>query len=98
MPPVTLPLLHDRPSVRVVLTSAGGQPTAFDLLADSGAGSNSSPYELILRESDCWSYGAPAGFLVTLSGAFAGNYLLFRVIVRIPALGFVADLPVVGVP
>jgi hypothetical protein len=98
MPRVTWPLLNERPGVRLMLTPAGGQPTPFDLLADTGAGSNSSDYELILLESDCWSCGAPAGFLVKMSGAFAGSYLLFRVIVQIPTLGFVADVPAVGVP
>jgi hypothetical protein len=98
MPHVTWPLLHDRPSVQVVLALGDPQTATRDLLADTGAGSNSEAFELILTESDCRLYGALTGASVFLSGAFVGLFSIYNVIVQIPALGFVADLPVVGVP
>jgi hypothetical protein len=98
MPRVTWPLLHERPCVRVVLALGDPQTATRDLLADTGAGSNSEAFECILTESDCRLYGAPTGASVGLSGAFAGLFPIYNVIVQIPALGFIADLPVVGVP
>jgi hypothetical protein len=95
---VTWRLLHDRPTVRVVLGLGDPQTATRELLADTGAGSNASPYELILAESDCRLYGAPSAAAALLSGAFDGFFPLFSMIIQIPALGFVADLPVVGVP
>jgi hypothetical protein len=87
MPRVTWPLLHDRPSVRLVLMP-GDQPTTFDLLADTGAGSNSSLFDLILLAKDCWQCGSLAGWDVDLSGVYAGRYPLFVVRAQIPALVF----------
>lgn len=97
MPRVTWPLLNDRPGVQVVLPLEG-QPTAFDLHADTGAGAASSAFDLILLEDDCWKCGSPEGSLIELTGAYAGgHYLLFRVRVQIPGLAFDAELIAVGV-
>src|SRR5258708_4574881 len=97
MPRVTWPLLNDCPSVQVVLM-LGGQPAALDLLADTGAGRNSSPFDLILGEGDCWLCGLPSGSTVALSGALTGTYTLYKLRVQIPALAFDRILNVVGVP
>jgi hypothetical protein len=100
MPRVTWPLLNDRPSLRIDVVSVDGQSiTTFDLHADTGAGAASSAFDLILLESDCWSFGNPSGSFVSLTGAYAGGpYWLFWIQVRIPALGFDASLSAVGVP
>src|ERR1700733_7360004 len=43
-----------RPCVEVILTlTAGGQQLARNLLADTGAGSRNSAFQLILEEDDC---------------------------------------------
>src|SRR5271169_4046549 len=98
MPRVTWPLLNDRPAVHVVVL-LGGQPTTIDLHADTGAGSASSVFDLLLLERDCWLCGRPTGKLIPLTGAYAGGpYYLFSVRVQIPALTFDADLCAVGVP
>src|SRR4051794_20636901 len=98
MPRVTWPLLHNRPSIRVVLALGDPQIATRDLLADTGAGSNSEAFKLILAESDCQLNGIRSRSSVALSGAFVSIFPLYLVIVQIPALGFIADLPVVGVP
>jgi len=95
MPRITWPLMNDRPGVQVVLLD--GQPTTFDLHADTGAGAASSAFDLILLERDCWSFGNPAKSLISLTGAYAGSHLLFWVQVQIPALAFDDVLSAVGV-
>src|SRR5437868_14732726 len=54
MPRVQWPLLHGHPVIEVVLTLVqSGQQTTRTLLADTGAGRAYSPFELILKDSDC---------------------------------------------
>jgi hypothetical protein len=99
MPRVLWPLRHDRPSVEVVLTLApGGQSLTRTLLAGSGAGSRTSFFELILDEDDCLLCGGNPLQPVLLGGAYAGSFPTYGISVRIPALGFDQNLPVVGVP
>ena len=100
MPRVTWPLLNHRPSVRIDVVAVDGQSsTTFDLHADTGAGAASSAFDLILLESDCWSFGNPSGSFMHLTGAHAGGpYWLFHVRVQIPALSFATSLTAVGVP
>ena len=98
MPRITWPLLNDRPSVRLVLAPDEGHPTTFDLLADTGAGSNASVYDLILLESDCRRFGSAVGWDVMLSGAYVGRCPVYGVHVQIPALAFDDGLIAVAVP
>jgi hypothetical protein len=66
-------------------------------VADTGAGSRQSGFQLILIESDCLQFG---GFLmgqVQLGGAYAGSFPLYLVEIRIPQLNFHEPVPVVGV-
>jgi hypothetical protein len=100
MPRVTWPLLNDRPSVRIDVVSIDGQSiTTFDLHADTGAGAASSAFDLIMLESDCWSFGNPSGSFMSLTGAYAGGTCwLFHARVQISALSFTASLTAVGVP
>lgn len=96
---VLWPLLHHRPSVRVILTSAvGDQPLARRLLADTGAGTARSSFELILDEDDCLLCGGSPSYVVGLGGAFAGSFPVYLLRIRVPELGFDEYLPVVGVP
>jgi hypothetical protein len=98
MPRATWPLCHGRPSIQVVLMLAGNQPLTLDLLADTGAGTITSVFDLILEEGDCLLCGGRPTSSVALGGAYAGSFPLFSLRVQIPALGFDRDLPVVGVP
>jgi hypothetical protein len=77
---------------------AGKQPLPLSLLADTGAGNNRSRFELILEESDCVLCGGTTSTTVRLGGAYAGEFPLYRLRVRIPQLGFDASVRVVGVP
>ena len=99
MPRVTWPLLVDRPAVRIDVVLRG-QLTTPELHADTGAGSASSAFDLLLLESNCWLCGRPTGSFVELTGAYASGafYYLFRVRVQIPALAFDDELDAVGVP
>jgi hypothetical protein len=95
MPRIVWPLRYDRPAIEVVLTqAANGQPLLRHLLADSGAGTTQSPYELLLEESDCLLCG---GQLLppprsSFSGAYSGSITLYLLRVQIPPLGF--DQPI----
>ena len=93
------PLWQDCPCVQVVFTlTATGQPHPRTLLADTGAGSRSAPFELILDESDCLRSGGLPLFQRTLRGAYTGRFWVYEIAVRIPALGFAQRLSAVGVP
>src|SRR5438093_10022669 len=96
---VEWPLRHGRPCLQVVLTLvAGGQPFPRTLLADTGAGSQSSGIDLILDEDDCLHCGGLAGASVKLGGAYVGSFPLYDLHVELSTLGFAKDLRVVGVP
>jgi len=99
MPLVQWPLQHGRPSVQVVLTLVpGGQPLLRSLLADTGAGSQMSVFELILDEDDCLLCGGNPDQSVTLAGAYSGSFPTYVLLVQIPALAFAQNVRAVGVP
>lgn len=99
MPRVQWPLRHGRPCVEVALTLArGGQLIPRILLADTGAGTRTDPFQLILDEDDCLLCGGLAGTSVTLGGAYVGSFPLYDIRVQVPALGFDQNLRAVGVP
>jgi hypothetical protein len=78
--------------------AAGNQPLPLHLLADTGAGSNTASFELLLEESDCLLCGGRPLSPVVLGGAYAGQYPLYQVRVQVPELGFDASVAVVGIP
>jgi hypothetical protein len=83
----------------VILTLLpGGQQVARQLLADTGAGTATSSFELLLEERDCLSCGARPLPAIELGGAYVGSYPAYLIRVRIPALGFNQPIPAVGVP
>ena len=93
------PLRHSRPCVQVVLTlMPAGTPFLRSLLADTGAGSDSDDFELILEESDCLLCGGIPFPSVSLGGAYVGSFPTYDLQVRIPALGFDRNLLAIGVP
>ena len=74
MPRQVWPLLHDRPMIRIVLTTVpGGQQVVRSLLADSGAGSAHSGVDLLLAESDCLHANGKATKIVALGGSYVGS-------------------------
>ena len=77
---VTWPLLWGRPRIEIVLTT-GVTPvhSPRDLVADSGAGSLLSPFELILTEADCLSGGGYLLSTVRLGGAYTGTFRDFSI-------------------
>jgi hypothetical protein len=98
MPRVEWPLRQGRPCLEIVLTLvSGGQTLPRMLLADTGAGSQFSGFDLLLDEDDCLLCAGLAGSSVSLSGAYVGSFPLYDLLVQIPALGFAHNLQVVGV-
>jgi len=98
MPRVQWPLLHGRPCVQVILSLAQTGVTLLrTLLADTGAGSQNSRFELILDENDCLSCGGLPGQLINLGGAYTGPFPTYDLLVQLPALGFIQNLRVVAV-
>ena len=99
MPRVQWPLQHGRPCLQVILALAPeGQPLPRTLLADSGAGSLLSGFELILEEDDCVLCGGVPGQSISLGGAYTGSFPIYELRVQLPALGFDQKIRVVGVP
>lgn len=99
MPRVQWPLRHDQPSVQVILTLAPmGQPLVRTLLADTGAGSQTSRFELILEENDCLLCGGIPYPSVRLGGAYVGAFPVYDLAVQLPVLGFAQTVRAVGVP
>ncbi len=98
MPRIRWPLRHDKPTIQIVLSTAGaGQDFVRHLLADTGAGTTRSGFELILEESDCLQAGGNPLQFISLGGAYVGFYQVYAVRIRIPTLGFDEEVSVVGV-
>jgi len=99
MPRALWPLLHERPSIQVILTETRtGQSQSRLLLADTGAGTAHSDFDLILPESDCLMTGGVTGPGIVLTGAYNGSFPRYWVRVRIPMVGFDHTVFVVAVP
>jgi hypothetical protein len=85
--------------IQVMLTLVqGGQPLVRNLLADTGAATAQSGFELLLEEQDCLLCGGIPLPGAVLGGAYVGSYPVYLVQVRIPPLGFDQAVPAVGVP
>lgn len=98
MPRVTWPLLLDKPRIQIDVCFPDGTPAATrDLLADTGAGTAVSTFDLLLHEDDCQYCGGTPLPPITLEGAYAGTFPVFLVRVTGAALGFDAVVPVIGV-
>jgi hypothetical protein len=98
MPRVTWPLKNGQPCIAVVLTLNDGTEVDAELLADTGGGSATSRFDLVLPEDECLLCGGTASSTVKLTGAYPGSFPLFALRVQIPVLGFDEDLYVAGVP
>jgi hypothetical protein len=98
MPRIIWPLLHDRPIVEVVLSPVlGSPPLVRTLMADTGAGTARSRFELLMPESDCLLCGGFSMYSADQVGAYAGSVPVYLVRIRIPALGFDRSVRVAGV-
>src|SRR5437016_2521759 len=98
MPLAQWPLQNERPVIEVVLlVQTGGQDLVRCLVADSGAGTRRSVFQLILTENDWLRCGGfPMGH-VQLGGAYSGSFPVYLVDVRIAQLNFDEPVPIVGV-
>jgi hypothetical protein len=99
MPRVCWPLQNGRPSVPIRLIMPNRVSIVNrTLLADTGAGSSQSGYELILSEGDCRRFGRRQTRRVGLRGAYTGIFFLYLVRIEIPLLSFDQEVAVVSVP
>jgi hypothetical protein len=99
MPRAQWPLFHDRPSIQVTLPlTAGGQPLIRQLMADTGAGTLRSGFELLLEEKDCLLCGGSQSYPVILGGAYTGSFPVYVVRVQLAALGFDHHVRAAAVP
>ncbi|HEX5269720.1 MAG TPA: hypothetical protein VFW33_04490 [Gemmataceae bacterium] len=98
MPRVLWALHNDRPGVWVQLAPAApGLPLTRVLLADTGAGNLNTPFELLLRDTDCLLCGGTPLGTVNLARAYRGLHPVYRLKILIPAVGFDKYLRVIGV-
>ena len=92
------PLHNGRPVIEIVLTlPSSGASLARMLLADTGAGSRQSGFELILDEQECILAGGSTCQPVALGGAYAGTFPVYLLRVQLPALAFDHLVRAVGV-
>jgi hypothetical protein len=99
MPPAQWLFHNDRPLIQVeVSLLSGGQDLVRRLVADTGAGTRQSVFQLILDEKDCLQCGGILMGHVRLGGAYSGSFAVYLVDVRIPQLNFAGPIPIVGVP
>lgn len=91
-------LVNGRPVVQMefVLAQNGGTARRT-LLADTGAGSALSEFELNLGEEDCRQFGGQVFSSVVLGGAYEGSFPVYLFRARIPSIGFNGDVRAVGV-
>lgn len=88
MPRAEWSVAAGRPVVQVELhTTQGWSPTRM-LLADSGAGSLNSLFDVVLAESDCRRCSRRPFGTVSLRGAFVGSHPVHMVRLRIAQLAF----------
>jgi hypothetical protein len=81
-----------------MIRAVDGLQITRHLLADTGAGTDNSNYELILEVADCLLAGGHAGEPIQLRGAYLGKFPFYLLRVLIPALGFDRMVPVVAPP
>jgi len=97
MPPAHWPLRKRRPTIELMIPQ-GKRLRRRRLLADTGAGSNDSNFELVLSEADCQRFTDILLGQVQLGRAYSGWFNVYLIEVRIPRLEFAEAVPVVGVP
>ena len=97
MPRAQWPFLHERPIIQIVLTTIYGAKVARNLLADTGAGDATDPFELLLTETDCLLCDGTLSQTVTLGGAYTSTLPAYLVRVEIPLLGFDRDVLAVAI-
>jgi hypothetical protein len=66
-------------------------------VADTGAGTRQSVFQLLLDGDDCIQTGAYVIGQVQLGGAYSGAFPVYLIDVRIPQLTFDDSVPVVGI-
>ncbi len=99
MPRADWPLILGRPVIEIVLTLApGGQKMTRVLLADTGAGAMSAPFEMLLDETDCLMCDGTATQTITLGSAYTSTYPIYLIRVEMPSLQFDHDVLAVGIP
>jgi hypothetical protein len=91
-------LVRNRPAIEVALTAPGtGVLHPRMLLADTGAGSNTAPFDLLLDEEDCLLLSDRSGSIANLSGAYAGTFRVYIVHIRLEELDFSEEVKAVGI-
>jgi hypothetical protein len=99
MPRAYWPLQNDCPFIQVELSrfSGTGQGLVRRLVADTGAGTRQSVFQLVLAENECLQCGGILMGPVQLGGAYAGWFPVYLVWVRVALLNFDEPVPVVAV-
>lgn len=96
MPAAQWALAHGRPVIEALLPQYP-QGRMCRLVADTGAGSQQSVFELILDERICLACGGIVMGHIQLGGAYSGTFPVYLIQVRMAALNFDEPVPTVGV-
>jgi hypothetical protein len=91
------PLRNGRPTIQIELPLPDGKTVARTLLADTGAGTTRSEFELVLDEEDCLLGGAFPCDPIQLRGAYAGTFPVYLLSIRVPGIPEDHDVRAVAV-
>jgi hypothetical protein len=95
---VEWPVAAGRPVVQVELKMAHVWSPARTLLADTGAGTLHSLFDVVLGEPDCRLCSDRPFGTISLRGAYEGSYPVYMVRVRIVPLDFDRHVRAVAAP
>lgn len=99
MPRAEWTLMEGRPVIRVSLRSpTSNQVLTRTLLADTGAGSEHSGFELMLTEEDCVQFGGIPSHPVQFDGVYSGTFPVYVVHILISLLDYDEYVRAVGLP
>jgi hypothetical protein len=89
MPRAHWRLVRNRPVIQVHLDDPkNGSVRSRRLLADTGGGSDRSPFEIVLTEDDCRTCGVYTYHSVRLAGSYTGWVPVFAIRIKVPDLDF----------
>jgi hypothetical protein len=91
-------IVNGRPVIEIELVGISGPPEPRWLLADTGAGSTDSDFELLLKETDCRRVAGRPFQSIRLGGAYRGWFPVYLVGIRIPTLSFQSYARAVAAP
>lgn len=98
MPIASWELVRNRPAIRLsIVDPTTGRTHPRILLADTGAGTKSAPFEVLMDEDDCLLFADRPGEMFRLTGAYSGNFRAYFLLLRVDEFDLVREISAIGV-